>query len=70
MMPQQNPAPRLKTLFTAIDTITSGCRFPLWSDKELPTHKYCGEKRKDESSYCPDHHARCLVRVGKGVVTA
>ena len=35
-----------------------GCRFPLWGE-EAPTHEFCAKPRIENSSYCPEHHARC-----------
>lgn len=33
---------------------TRRCAFPLWGDKDRPTHKYCGDP-VDRGSYCVEH---------------
>lgn len=40
-----------------------GCRFPLWNDKESPTHEYCGGKVRDGRVYCDSHHARTHLKL-------
>jgi GcrA cell cycle regulator len=45
----------------------SGCRWPLWGDKERPDHRFCGEpaRRRPDGSrcvYCAEHAARAFTR--------
>lgn len=41
-----------------------GCRWPLWGDREAPTHEYCGEERAAAGKpYCAAHTERAR---GKG----
>ena len=37
------------------------CRYPLWGDRERPTHRYC-DAPAGASGYCPQHHAVCWVK--------
>lgn len=55
------PAPALLVVEASLITLEevqakNGCRFPR-GDK--PDVLWCGQPRKPESSYCPQHHARC-----------
>jgi len=38
-----------------------GCRFPMWSDKERPTHQYCDAPLAD-AVYCEKHKAACYIK--------
>lgn len=38
------------------------CRFPQ-GDPHKPAFGFCGHETKPGSVYCPEHHARCYVRV-------
>lgn len=35
------------------------CRFPLWGDKERPTHRYCDAPSGRDGIYCAHHRAMC-----------
>ena len=39
------------------------CQFPLWSNRERPTHLYCGEVTNHVTGLCTTHHALCHVPV-------
>ena len=50
-----------------------GCQFPMWSDKERllgEEPRFCdaparrNEEGRQDSAYCPAHHARCFTRRG------
>jgi GcrA cell cycle regulator len=36
------------------------CRFPLWGDRDRPTHRFCDEATA-LGAYCAEHAARCYV---------
>lgn len=38
-----------------------GCCWPLWNDRERPTHQYCGAPAIEGRPYCPEHHARAYT---------
>jgi hypothetical protein len=38
------------------------CLFPLWADREQPTHVYCDEPVSHGKSYCAKHNALCWQR--------
>lgn len=45
----------------------SGCRWPLWGDKERPDHRFCGEPARQRPDgnrcvYCAEHAARAFAR--------
>lgn len=44
---------------TIFDLRSHHCRYMI-----SPTH-YCGEPKQPGSSYCPEHHQRCIVPVRK-----
>ena len=39
-----------------------GCAFPLWNDTERPTMVFCGETKREGSSYCAKHHKICWIK--------
>ncbi|MCA3370674.1 MAG: hypothetical protein INF89_14345 [Roseomonas sp.] len=50
-----------------------GCQFPMWGDKERPLGeepRFCdaparrNEEGRQDSAYCPAHHARCFSKRG------
>ena len=50
-----------------------GCQYPLWEDQERPLYgeaRFCdaparrNEEGRQDSAYCPAHHARCFTRRG------
>lgn len=48
------PAPQHRRVFSA------KCKFPLWRDKEAPTHRYC-EALATMGCYCEDHALLCYI---------
>lgn len=45
----------------------SGCRWPLWGDKERPDHRFCGEPPRmrpdgNRCVYCAEHAARAFTQ--------
>lgn len=44
---------------------TNRCAFPLWNDRERPTHKYCGDPVAVRS-YCAAHSAIAYVGLRRG----
>ena len=38
------------------------CRFPMWKDKERPTHQYCDEPLFGDGAYCAKHTEVCYVK--------
>ncbi|HRY01545.1 MAG TPA: hypothetical protein P5256_00345 [Beijerinckiaceae bacterium] len=49
----------LESFFTAP---VGGCRYLIDNGE---SHRFCCESAQDGSSYCPDHHALCTVKVTK-----
>lgn len=42
----------------------TGCIWPLWGNRERPTHRYCGEPRAPgHLPYCAAHTARARLKV-------
>lgn len=73
--PRVSPQPTatLATIMATLHARTAAirpggkCMFPLWTDQQRPTHKYCGAVtwvREDgaRSNYCAHHHSVCHVR--------
>lgn len=57
--PANSPAAVVSANQTAAG-FSGGCRWPLWGS-ERPTHRYCGEPRRDVACpYCPSHAARAF----------
>ncbi len=53
--------------------LVRGCQFPMWGDKERPLGeepRFCdaparrNEEGRQDSAYCPSHHARCFRNLG------
>jgi len=53
--------------------LVRGCQFPMWGDKERllgEEPRFCdaparrNEEGRQDSAYCPAHHARCFIRRG------
>ena len=62
-VPITNPEPRRVFL-------QKECRFPLWGDKERPTHRYCGaaavaRANGEPSPFCEAHFNRCFTVTAK-----
>ena len=36
------------------------CHFPMWGNKQRPTHVYCDAPRLEGKAYCLQHAARCF----------
>lgn len=41
------------------------CRFPMWDNKDRPTHVYCDSPTVTGGSYCPKHAELCRMKRGK-----
>ena len=53
--------------------LVRGCQYPLWKDQERPLYgeaRFCdvparrNEEGRQDSAYCPAHHARCFSKRG------
>ena len=45
----------------------NGCRFPLWGDKQRPTHLYCGKQIYGFGSWCPKCRDKVFNRSAESV---
>ncbi len=48
---------------------SGGCQWPMWPHDAAPNHQYCGRRRKENSSYCPEHY-QLSIRSGEDEDTA
>ena len=61
-------APRESETVSPLPPPRPGCCWPMWGDREAPTHRYCDKPRTVKAgkvkSYCAEHHALAWLRLG------
>lgn len=50
----------MKHFRSIVELDAHGCRWPV-ATSEDGTHLFCNDQKRDNSSYCPDHHAKAYT---------